>query len=223
MHNRFASRALLAGLVLATAACTGTAPAPGTSTPTAGPTTGPTAHPTAQATPAPSPSAAATPTTEPGMTAAPTATGATGGLPDLARIAAGETPAGWKEVRSTDGVCRMAVPPDWDTETMPSAGISPGFEAQALMSNDQLANYGSFDAYIETAKTVYFGPDRIVLIETDELFLMTAGPSTPDASFLVGRNLGESVCGILLTIRGNAIADFLATGQQVLYSLAPAD
>lgn len=182
-----------------------------------------TVQPTAVATPATSPiGGTPAPTGQPEPTPA-AGTPAAVALPDLARIAAGETPAGWKEVQTADGGCRMAVPPDWDTETMSGTAIAPGFAGQASVSNDPLANWGSWEAYISTVKTAFFGPDRLVLVETDELFVMAAGPSSGDASVLVGRNRGESVCGILLIITGNAIADLLDTGHQILYSLGATD
>jgi hypothetical protein len=206
------------------AACGGGSPASPTqsATPTVAdqPTDEPTAEPT-EVTAIPSPTAGETATGE--ATSSPAAgTPAAGVVPDLARIATGETPTGWKEARSADGGCRMAVPPDWDTETLPGTAMAHTLGAQVILSNDQLANYGSWDAYNEAAKTAYFGSDKIVLVENDDLFVMTTGPSNAGWSAIVGRHNGDTVCGVLLTVNPNGMADLLAIGQQILYSLAPA-
>ena len=205
-----------ASIVLATlAACGGGSPP----TPNVTPTRTPTSQPTAGATP----TSAATPTTGAGETDAPTGSPTGVVLPELARIASGETPSGWQELRSSDGACRMAVPSDWDTTTMAGTAIAPAFGGQASISNDPVANWGSWEDYINTMQTVFFGPDKLVLAENDELFVMAAGPSSADGSVLVGTNRGETVCGVLMIIQGNAIPDLLATGYQVLYSLAATD
>lgn len=141
-------------------------------------------------------------------------------LPDVARIATGETPAGWKELKTSDAACRIAVPADWDTETISGAAIAPNFAGQVMLSNDQLSNWGSWQDYTATAKTVYFGADKLVLVDTEQLFVMAAGPSSADVSVLVGLNRGETVCGALLTLTASGVADLLDSGFQVLYSLA---
>lgn len=209
---------LLSAVVVAVISACGGGPPGGQPSPTASPASQPTDLATLPATPG---SDDPTPPGAPDPTAA--GTPAAVALPDLARIAGGETPAGWKEVRTADGACRMAVPADWDTETMAGAAIAPGFAGQVMMSNDPLANWGSFEDYAESAKAGYFGADKIVLAETDELFVMAAGPSSPDASVLVGRNRGDSVCGVLLTLTANGVAQLLDTGHQILYSLAATD
>jgi hypothetical protein len=209
-HRSFATAVLV--LVLA-AACGGGAPRTASPEPTDQPTDVPQATDVATPTPTIAEPTAAGESATPGQPA--------GGLPDVTKIATGVVPSGWQQAKSEDGACAVAVPADWDVTSMPGSAVAPTMGGQVIVSDDDLAGFGSWESYKETAKSVYFGDDRLVLLDTDELFAMAAGPSSADVSVIVGRKNGDHACGALLTITANGVADLVDSGFQILYSLAP--
>ena len=158
-------------------------------------------------------------TAEPGST---TDTGGSSSAPgdaidvDLSRLAKGETPAGWVEVRSADGACRQAVPADWFVNTLPGSGQSPDLLTQSLLSNDSITD---FQAQIDALKTTYFN-EKTVLLENDEVFLMRENGE--GASYILAKNGGNHACEVLLTITKTGPDDNAASVIPILYSLATA-
>lgn len=192
-------------IALAVAGCGGT---PGAATASPSPTA--TVPVTASQTPSvqPSPTAGAVQTTPP----APT-----GSEPDPARIATGETPQGWLEVLSPTGACRIAVPPDWDTQLMPGTGAKL-LEAQASAFDNSFATWDEFKANMQFA---YFGADKVVVVDTDEMFVMHTGPGSADYSYFVALNEGDHACGTVSIVTGSSIDKYRETSHQILYTVAP--
>jgi len=194
-----------------------------------GPTTAPTATasaaPTAAATTAPPTTPPAPPTpsaepTSPGVTASPASPTDNdippGGDPDLARIATGEFPDGWQDVASDQGTCRISVPGDWDTTTLPGTGAKFP-DAQAGLSEQPT---GVWTDLIATFQQLYFGADKEILLSDDRLFLMRAGPSGADLSYLLAMQNGEQTCVVLAVATGAQREQYRETLHQILYTLA---
>lgn len=208
MHARLGPlSASLVTLVLAlvVAACGGT---PGAATASPSPTA--TVRATASQAPSvtPSPTQGAVATTPPAQA---------GSAPDPARIATGETPAGWVEVVSPSGVCRIAVPSDWDTQLIPGTGAKL-LEAQASAFDTEFATWDEFKTNM---KFLYFGADKVVDVDTDELLIMHSGPGSPDYSYLVALNETDHACGTLSTVVSSSVDIHRETSHQILYTLAP--
>lgn len=192
-------------IALAVAGCGGT---PGAAT--ASPSPIPTVAATAGQTPSvvPSPTAGAVVTTPPATA---------GSAPDQARIATGETPTGWIEVVSPTGVCRIAVPSDWDTELIPGTGAKL-LEAQASPFDNEFTTWDEFKANM---KFVYFGADKVVDVDSAEMLIMHTGPGSADYSYFVALNEGDHACGALSLVISSSIAKHRETSHQILYTLAP--
>jgi len=137
---------------------------------------------------------------------------------DLARLATGETPAGWQEILSGDGACRMAVPADWLTGVLP--GTATGSYVQSTLANDSVTD---FKAEIARLKATYFGglndPQREVLVEDDHVFVMRDTVSG-EASFVISLNAENTACGIITAVDEVAADDLRPTSIQILYTLA---
>lgn len=203
--------ACFAGLlvVLALVACGGTGASP---QPTATPSLVPTREPT--------PSAEPTPSLPPGVTPtipSPTDNDVILGEPDLTRIATGETPAGWVEVLSPNGTCRIAVPGDWDTTLLPGTG-SVLLEAQASAFDTA---FTSWDEFKNNMQLAYFGADKEILVNDEDTLLMRAGPSAADYSYLLAMNEGDHACGTVSIVTGNSVFTWLETSLKILYTVAP--
>jgi hypothetical protein len=210
MHARvgpFSASLTTLAIALIVAACGGTPPA-GTASPS--PT------PTPRATSSQVPSVEPTNTATQGAVAT-TAPATTGSAPDPSRIATGETPAGWVEVVSPTGTCRIAVPSDWDTELIPGTGAKL-LEAQASALDTEFATWDEFKSNM---KLLYFGADKIIDIDTNEMLIMHSGPSSPDYSYLVALNESDHACGALSTVISSSVDKHRETSHQILYSLAP--
>jgi len=137
---------------------------------------------------------------------------------DLARLATGETPAGWQEILSGDGACRMAVPADWITGVLP--GTATGAYAQSILANDGVTD---FKAEIAHLKATYFGElndsANEVLIEDDHVFVMRETVHG-GASFVISLNGENTACGIITAVDEVAANDLRDTSVQILYTLA---
>lgn len=208
MHARLARLSVSLATVIIVVAIAGCGAAPSAATPSPSPT--PTIRPTATAAPTVVPSA----TQGAVETTPPTAAGSE---PDQARIATGETPTGWVEVLSPTGVCRIAVPPDWDTELMPGTGAKL-LEAQASAFDNPFTTWDEFKTNMQFA---YFGADKVVVVDTDEMFVMHSGPSNADYSYFVALDEGDHACGTVSIVTGNSIDEYRETSHQILYTVAP--
>lgn len=205
--------ATLVGLVVAFAfvACAG---APGASQQ---PTSTPSTQPTDLSTTEPTPSAEPTPPGATPTAASPTDNDVVPSQPDLTRIAKGETPAGWVEVVSPEGTCRIAVPGDWDTTLLPSTGAVL-LEAQASPFDTAFTTWDEFKSNMQL---VYFGADKEILVNDEETLLMRTGPSSADYSYLLALNEGDHACGTIDTVVSSSIDKWRDTSHQILYTLAP--
>jgi len=137
---------------------------------------------------------------------------------ELGRLATGETPAGWQEILSGDGACRMAVPADWITGVLP--GTATGSYAQSILANDGVTD---FKAEIAHLKATYFGElndsANEVLIEDDHVFVMRE-TVRGGASFVISLNAENTACGIITQVDEVAANDLRDTSIQILYTLA---
>jgi hypothetical protein len=209
MHTRSgplsASLASLA-IALVVAACSGS-PGSATASPSPTPTVAATAGLTASVEPSPTATQGAVATTPPATA---------GSAPDPARIATGETPAGWVEVVSPAGTCRIAVPSDWDTQLIPGTGAKL-LEAQASAFDTDFATWDEFKANM---KFLYFGADKVIDVDSADVLIMHTGPSSADYSYFVALNEGDHACGTLSTVVSSSIATHRETSHQILYTLA---
>jgi hypothetical protein len=137
---------------------------------------------------------------------------------DLARLATGETPAGWQEILSGDGKCRMAVPGDWITGVLP--GTATGSYAQSILANDGVTDFKTEIAHL---KATYFGElndsANEVLIEDEHVFVMRETVHG-GASFVISLNAENTACGIITAVDEVAADDLRPTSVQILYTLA---
>ena len=151
-------------------------------------------------------------------TETPAGSAGSAGEVDLGRLATGETPAGWQEVLSGDGACRMAVPADWITGVLP--GTATATYAQSILANDGVTD---FKAEVAHLKATYFGElndsANEVLIEDDHVFVMRE-TVRGGASFVISLNAENTACGIITQVDEVAANDLRDTSIQILYTLA---
>ena len=138
------------------------------------------------------------------------------GVVDLARLASGETPVDWVEIRSNDDACRQAVPPDWVDPGLPGQVLSPEIHVTSIVANDAFADW---DDHVVSLQGTYFADGQEVLVENDRLFLLRS-TERGGASHVLALNGGTTACRIVLAIDEAGIARYAGTGIQILYTLA---
>ena len=134
---------------------------------------------------------------------------------DVARLATGETPADWVEIRSNDDACRQAVPPDWVDSGLPGHVLSPEIHVTSIVANDPFTGWDDHVAYLQAT---YFADGQEVVVENERLFLLRS-TERGGASHVLALRGDASACGIVLAIDEAGIGQYAAIGVQILYTL----
>jgi hypothetical protein len=139
---------------------------------------------------------------------------------DEALFGTGLVPPGWREIEDATGACRIAIPPEWTNEIIPSAG-QPSALAEALAAVS--ADAQDWETLKQNTDQ-FFLPGHATLLDTDDVFLIaTPAGQDGDLSYLLAQRHEGVNCTLLATVKATWIADYGDELVLLSQTLAQAD